>query len=110
MVIREFQDSRSSPELKQQPALPVPPSASPRLTLRQRMERFDLKADTNCYDPNEEAKLLSTIRAAPGGQGAFNQTVRGLAAFLQDVSASRKAKQSLFKFESLQMRDRPKPS
>jgi hypothetical protein len=89
VVIREFQDNL---------ALPVPSSAlsaPPRLTLRQRLERFDLQADTKCYDPNEEANLLSTIRAAPGGEEAFNQTVRGLAAFLQDVSASRKPKRKL---------------
>ena len=64
--------------------------AKPRLPLREQIERFDLKAHTKCYDPNEEANLMSTIRAAPGGEEAFNETVRGLAVFMQDTSSSRK--------------------
>ena len=50
--------------------------------LRADLGEFRVGVNTTCYDPNEEAKLLAAIQAAPGGEAGFNRVVRELASFL----------------------------
>ena len=52
------------------------------LTVQQRLATFELE-NSQCYDPNEEAKLHRAIATTPGGIAEFNAVVRRLAASVQ---------------------------
>lgn len=47
-------------------------------SLRQQLLTFDVAEHANCYDPNEQAKLLQAIGTAPGGVAGFNRVIRDL--------------------------------
>ena len=53
--------------------------------VRRRLERFDLSL-AHCSNPNEEKRLRDAINAAPGGASAFEATIQGLAAQLQQAN------------------------
>ena len=54
-------------------------AASGEVPLKERLATFTLGDHSDCYDPNERRKLLQAIRAAPGGEQAFNGIIQGLA-------------------------------
>jgi hypothetical protein len=53
--------------------------------VRRRLGRFDLSL-AHCSNPNEEKRLRDAINAAPGGASAFEATIQGLAAQLQQAN------------------------
>ena len=55
------------------------------LPFKEQLKMFSLERHTRCYDPNEEAKIMAAIRAAPGGEHAFEKTIRLLASHLPDI-------------------------
>jgi len=58
------------------------------LPFRIQLKIFMLKSHTKCYNPNEESKLMGAIRAAPGGEHAFNQTIQELASQLTTAAGT----------------------
>jgi len=64
-------------------------------TLTERLATFTLGEHANCYDPNEKAKLLQAIRAAPGGETSFNKVIRSLADTVGKQSADYSSKSSM---------------
>lgn len=51
------------------------------MILKTRLENFEI-SNCNCYDPNEESKILAAVSASPGGAASFNNTVRALSLLL----------------------------
>jgi hypothetical protein len=65
-------------------------------TLTDRLAAFSLGEHANCYDPNEKAKLLQAIRAAPGGENAFNKVIRSLADTVNKAQSTEMGRASVF--------------
>jgi len=57
------------------------------LASREALAAFELSR-AHCANPNEEKQLRDAIGAAPGGAGAFEATIRGLASQLQEGSTA----------------------